>query len=372
MNKKTKVLYFVDRMRHGGIQQLAVEIAKHMKSDIQMDFMVLNDGQTYPLEDTIKSLGYTLYKVDAWIYKPTDYIKYYKKIDEFFKEHHDYKVIHINTSSKNFLILKIAKKYNIPIRIAHSHNIGFQSKSKAQILMGNIFKPLLKLYATDYFACSKLAGEWLFGKKNVEKGKVKIIHNAVEYERFKFNEKVRKDIRKEFEVKDKEILLGHVGRFTTQKNHNFLIDIFSEMNKINPDVKLIMIGIGEKEEEIKEKVQKLNLEKNVIFAGFRKDVDKIMQGMDIFILPSLYEGLPVVGVEAQASGLPCFMSKDVITEEVKITSGVKFIPLSASAKEWANIILKSNLQRINTKDDLKKEGYFIEDMVDELAKFYSK
>ena len=172
MNKnKTKVLYFVDRMRHGGIQQLAVEIAKHMSNDIQMDFMVLNDGQTYPLEDTIKKLGYNLYKVDTWIYKPTDYIKYYKKIDEFFKEHHDYNVVHINTSSKNFLILKMAKKYKIPIRIAHSHSVGFQSGNIMKELMGDIFKPLLKLYATDYFACSKLAGEWLFGKKKCRKRK---------------------------------------------------------------------------------------------------------------------------------------------------------------------------------------------------------
>ena len=369
--KKVKVLYFVDRMRHGGIQQLAVEIAKHMKKDIQMDFMVLNDGQTYPLEDTIKKLGYNLYKVDAWIYKPTDYINYYKKINEFFKEHHDYKVVHINTSSKNFPILKIAKKYKIPVRIAHSHNIGFQSKSKAQILMGNMFKPLLKKYATDYFACSKLAGEWLFGKENVENGKVKIIHNAVDYQKFKMNEEVRNSIRKELNIEDK-LVIGHVGRFTNQKNHTFLIDIFNEIHKKNSNSVLMLVGIGEKEDEIKEKVKKLEIEQNVLFMGFQDNVNELMWAMDVFLMPSLYEGLPVVGVEAQATGMPCFMSKDVVTDEVKITEGVKFISLNETAEKWAEEILNSDLERKDTRDDLKKAGYFIDDMAGELADFYKK
>lgn len=368
-NEKVKVLYFVDRMRHGGIQQLAVEIAKHMSKDIQMDFLVLNDGQTYPLEDTIKELGYNLYKVNAWIYKPTDYMNYYREIDKFFKSHHDYKVVHINTSSKNFLILKIAKKYKIPVRIAHSHNIGFQSKSKAQILMGNMFKPLLKKYATDYFACSKLAGEWLFGKKNVENGKVKIIHNAVDYQKFKLNKEVRKNIRKDLNIDDK-IVIGHVGRFTNQKNHTFLIDVFNEIHKKNKNTVLMLIGIGEKEEEIKEKVKSLNIEQNVLFLGFKDNVNELMWAMDVFLMPSLYEGLPVVGVEAQATGMPCIMSKDVVTDEVKITSGVKFISLNEPAEKWAEEILNSDLKRKNTEEELKNAGYFIDDMAKELADFY--
>ena len=361
MDKKVKVLYFVDRMRHGGIQQLAVEIAKHISKDIQMDFMVLNDGQTYPLENTIKKLGYNLYKIDAWVYKPTDYINYYQKIDEFFKEHHDYKIVHINTSSKNFLILKIAKRYKIPVRIAHSHNIGFQSKNKVQILMGNMFKPLLKKYATDYFACSRLAGEWLFGKKNVEEGKVKIIHNAVDYQKFKLNEKIRNNIRQELNIEDK-LVIGHVGRFTNQKNHTFLIDIFNEIHQKNKKTVLMLVGIGEKEEEIREKVKKINIEQNVLFMGFRNNVNELMWAMDIFLMPSLYEGLPVVGVEAQATGMPCFMAKDVVTDEVKITSGVKFISLNESAEKWADEILSSDLKRKDTEEELKKSGYFIDDM----------
>lgn len=367
--KKVKVLYFVDRMRHGGIQQLAVEIAKHMSKDVQLDFLVLNDGQTYPLEQTIKDLGYNFYKINTWIYKPTDYLKYYKTVNAFFKEHHDYNAIHINTGSKNFPILQIAKKYKIPVRIAHSHNIGFQSKSKAQILMGNMFKPLLKHYATDYFACSKLAGEWLFGKKNVENGKVKVIHNAVDYDKFKIDNKVRADIRKNLNIENK-LVIGHVGRFTNQKNHTFLIDIFNEIHKKNSNSVLMLVGIGEKEDEIKEKVKKLGIEQNVLFMGFQNNVNELMWAMDVFLMPSLYEGLPVVGVEAQATGMPCFMSKDVVTDEVKITEGVKFISLNETAEKWAEEILNSDLERKDTRDDLKKAGYFIDDMAGELADFY--
>lgn len=373
-SKKTRVLLFVDRMRHGGIQQFLVENVKNMdKSKVQVDVLTLDDGTTYPLEQAIQDAGATYYKLKGiWISKPWDYIKYAKAIDKFFTENNDYKVVHMNASSKNFLLLKYAKKHNIPIRIAHSHNIDFQTKNPIKKLVGNLLKVPMKKYATDYFACSYLAGEWLFGKENVENGKVKVIHNAVDYDRFKYDEKVREEMRKEFKIKKKEILFGNVGRFTNQKNHTFLIDIFNEIHNKNKDTKLIMVGIGEKEEEIREKVKNLNLEDSVIFAGFRKDVNKIMQAMDVFLLPSLYEGLPVVGVEAQAAGLPSFTSKDVVTSEVKITDAFEFISLEKSAEEWADTILNSDLSRRDTKDSLKQAGYFIEDSAKELVNFYLK
>ena len=373
-SKKTRVLLFVDRMRHGGIQQFLVENVRNMdKSKVQVDVLTLDDGTTYPLEQAIQDAGATYYKLKGiWINKPWDYIKYAKAIDKFFIENNDYKVVHMNASSKNFLLLKYAKKHNVPIRIAHSHNIDFQTKNPIKKLIGNLLKVPMKKYATDYFACSYLAGEWLFGKENVENGKVKVIHNAVDYDRFKYDEKVREEIRKEFKINKKEILFGNVGRFTNQKNHTFLIDVFNEIHKKNKDTKLIMVGIGEKEEEIREKVKNLNLEDSTIFAGFRKDVNKIMQAMDVFLLPSLYEGLPVVGVEAQAAGLPSFTSKDVVTSEVKITDAFEFISLEKTAEEWADIILNSNLSRRNTKEDLKKAGYFIEDSAKELVNFYLK
>lgn len=373
MSKKVKILYFVDRMLRGGIQTFVIENMKHMdRNKVQIDYLLLDDGVKYELEDTLKEMGSNVYKLNGvWLRKPTDYFNYFKKIDKFFKEHHDYKVVHLHSSSKNFYVLKSAKKYGIPVRIAHSHNIGFQSKSKLQIMIGNLCKPLLKKYATDYFACSKLAGEWLFGKENVENGKVKIIHNAVDYQKFKMNEEVRNSIRKELNIEDK-LVIGHVGRFTNQKNHTFLIDIFNEIHKKNSNSVLMLVGIGEKEDEIKEKVKKLEIEQNVLFMGFQDNVNELMWAMDVFLMPSLYEGLPVVGVEAQATGMPCFMSKDVVTDEVKITESVKFISLNETAEKWAEEILNSDLERKDTRDDLKKAGYFIDDMAGELADFYKK
>ena len=374
MKNKVKVLLFVDRMRHGGIQQFLVENVKHMdKSKVEIDVLTLDDGETYPLEQAIQETGANYYKLKGiWINKPTDYFKYGKALDDFFSKHSDYKVVHMNASSKNFILLKYAKKYNIPVRIAHSHNIDFQTKNSIKKLIGNLLKIPMKKYATDYFACSYLAGEWLFGKKNVAKGKVKVIHNAVDYKNFKYDEKIRKEMRKEFNINEKEILFGHVGRFTNQKNHTFLIDIFNEIHKQNKNTKLIMVGIGEKEPEIKDKVKSLGLEDCTVFAGFRKDVNKIMQAMDVFLLPSLYEGLPVVGVEAQAAGLPSFTSEGVVTKEVQITDAMNFISLDKSANEWASIILNSDLSRKDAKKEIKSAGYFIEDSANELVNFYLK
>lgn len=374
MKNKVKVLLFVDRMRHGGIQQFLVENVKHMdKSKVEIDVLTLDDGETYPLEQAIQEAGANYYKLKGiWINKPTDYFKYGKALDDFFSKHSDYKVVHMNASSKNFILLKYAKKYNIPVRIAHSHSIDFQTKNPLKKIMGILLKPKLIKYSTDFFACSSKAGEWLFGKSIVKDSKFKIIHNAVNYNNFKFNKEYRKEIRKEFGIKENEILFGHIGRFVKQKNHEFLIDIFNEIHKQNKNTKLIMVGTGEKEEEIKNKVNDFQLNDYVIFAGFRNDVNKIMQGMDVFLLPSICEGLPIVGVEAQAAGLPSFTSEGVVTKEVQITDAMNFISLNKSAKEWADIILSSDLSRKDTKKELKDAGYFIEDSANELVNFYLK
>ncbi len=364
--EKTRVLYFIDRMRHGGIQQFAVEIVKNMdKNKCEIEFLLLDDGQTYPLENVLKELNVKFYKLKGvWFRTPLDILKQKKALEKFFKEHHDYKVIHLHSSSKNFMVLKMAKKYGIQVRIAHSHNIGFQSKNKLKIIIGNFFKKPLKKYATHYFACSKLAGKWLFGEEDI-----KIIHNAVDYEKFKFDQVRRNALRKELGIEDC-LVIGNVGRFTNQKNHTFLIDIFQEIHKKNKKAVLMLVGIGEKENEIRDKVKNLNLEENVKFMGFCNNTNELMWCMDVFLLPSLYEGLPVVGVEAQCTGLPCFMSKDVITDEVKIAENVAFISLEKSAEEWAEIVLSSDLSRRDTYQELKNAGYFMEQTVEVLERFY--
>lgn len=368
MKNKTKVLMFVDRMRHGGIQQFLIENIKYIdQTNLQIDVLTLDDNQEYPLEKTLQELGCNFYKLkNIWINKITDYLRYAHALDKFFKEHNDYKVVHMNASSKNFLLLKYAKKYQVPVRIVHSHNIDFQTKNPLKKLLGNIFKIPMKKYATDYFACSVLAGEWLFGKNSY----FKVIHNAIDYNRFKFNLENRQKIRAQYNIQDEDILVGHVGRFTNQKNHDFLIDIFNEMSKQNPNVKLILVGIGEKEEEIKAKVTNLNLTSKVIFAGFKNNVHEIMHAMDIFLFPSKYEGLGLVLIEAQASGLPSFTSEIVVPEEAKLSSLLTYINLAKPASYWASEILNSNLQRKDIQKEIEESGYLIEITAKELEDFY--
>lgn len=370
--EKVKVLYFVDRMLRGGIQSLVIDwVSRFDKNKIQVDFLLLDDGNKYELEDTLKDLGCNVFKLKGiWINTAFDYIKYHKKANEFFKEHNDYKVVHLHSSSKNYPILKYAKKYNIPIRIAHSHNVDFQTTSRFKKIIGNCFKPLLLKYSTDYFACAIVAGKWLFGEKIVNSKKFKVIHNAIDFKKFKYNKTNREKIRKEFNIEKDCTVYGNVGRFSNQKNHTFLIDIFEEIIKMEKDAKLLLVGTGELEEEIKSKVESKKLTKNVIFTGFRTDVNEIMQAMDVFLMPSLHEGLPVVGMEAQASGMICFMSEGVITPEVKIASNVHFISLRKEAQEWAKIIKSKTKIRQNNFEYFKKEKYLIDDIVIELSKIY--
>lgn len=374
MEGKVKVLYFVDRMLRGGIQTFVIENLRHMdKTNLQIDFLLLDDGKIYELEEELRMLGSTVYKLEGiWIRKPWDFVKYCKALDDFFREHHDYKVVHMHSSSKNFMVLKYAKKYGIEIRIAHSHCIDFQTNSKIKKVVGDCFKYPLKKYATNYFACSKEAGVWLFGKKIVNSNRFMIVHNAVDLEKYKFNVEVRERIRNDLKIDKNTIVIGHVGRFVELKNHDFLVDVFYEFYEIHPNSKLLLIGTGIKENEIKEKVKRLGIEENVIFAGFRENVNDYMCAMDLFVLPSKTEGLGLVLIEAQASGLKCFTSKDVVPNEVDVSKTTQFLSLNLLPKEWADVLIETNIERVKNEDMIKQAGYDIIDTSKVLQDFYTK
>ena len=371
IKNKVKVLYFVDRMLRGGIQTFVIENTTHFNKDIiQIDYLLLDDGNDYELEETLRSLGSNVHKLDGvWLRKPTDYLTYCKSLNEFFAKHNDYNIVHMHSSSKNFMVLYYAKKYGINIRIAHSHSICFQSKTKVQILLGNILKLPLKKFATHYFACSEIAGKWMFGNKIVKNGEVKTIHNAVDVDKFAFNIDIREKMRNKLNLKN-ALVIGHVGRFTDLKNHIFLIDIFYEMYKQNENSKLILVGTGEKENEIKEKVNKLGLSNSVIFTGFKNNVSDYMQSMDVFLFPSKFEGLGLVLIEAQASGLPSFTSSNVVPMEAKVSELLNFISLENTPMVWSDKILKHNLERKDVKTNIRNIGYDIESSAKILEEFY--
>ena len=372
MNKPIKVLYFIDRMGRGGIQTLVFDIVSKLdRNEIKVDFLFLDDGKEYDLEKKLIENDYTVYKLnDIWIEKPSDFFKMDKALEHFFKENNNYDIIHFHSTSKNYLVLKKAKKYCIPVRVAHSHSTGFQSKNYLKIIFGTILKNKLIKYSTDFFACSEEAGEWLFGHKIVESPNFDIIKNGIDCELFKFKKDIRKKIRNELKINENTIVIGHVGRFTKVKNHSFLIEVFKEYSNKNNNSVLLLVGDGPLKKDIEEKVHKYHLDKKVIFTGLKENVNDYLQAMDYFVFPSEKEGLGIVLIEAQANGLKCFTSKGTVPKEANVSDTVDYISLKLDAKEWAKQILSSSPNRLDNAKKIKESGYDINESVKKIKEFY--
>jgi len=366
-----KVLLFVDRLEMGGIQTLLFNILSHFNdSPLKFDLLLLDDGTTYDLEKNFTELGVGIYKLNGvWINQPFDYVPYCKALDQFYKWHHDYLAVHLHSSSKNFLVLRYAKKYGIKKRIAHSHNTDFQSNSLLKKFFGTIFRYPLKYYATDYFACSSLAAQWMFGEKEVSKGHVTVFPNVIDTEKFSYCERTRREYRTELGIENK-FVIGNIGRFTYQKNHSFLIDIFKKIHDVRSDSVLLLAGVGELLEDCKEKCERLGIDDAVFFLGYRNDISQLLHAMDFFVMPSLYEGFPVTVVEAQASGVSVILS-DTITKEVKLTPLVHYFELNQGSQEWAKEILAiSHTNRDGWADVLCDKGYDVKTAVKTLENVY--
>ncbi len=371
--KTLKVLFFIDRLRHGGIQALAKDIILHNdRSRMEIELLNLDDGMEYPLTKELKAAGVTIHQLKgAWLRTPFDFFHYWKSVDEFFSQYHDYDVVHVHSGPKNYYILKAARLWNIPVRVAHSHNTGFQSKNSMSIVLGNILKKPMMDSATHLIGCSTLACQWMFGKDSVKNGKARVLLNAIDSSLFIYNEHIRNEVRTELGLTD-EFVLGHVGRFEKQKNHTFLLDIFSEIVKLQPHSMLLLIGIGSLEDEMKAKAKTLGITNKVRFLGFRKDRERIMQAMDSFVFPSLYEGLSVVLLEAQASGLPVFVSGSTTTE-VSYSPHIKFLSLSEGAEVWAKAIVEKGIvKREDMSQTIHDAGLEITSMIDRLYKIYTE
>lgn len=338
------------------------------KDKIQFHFLCDEDSTNIPYEEIEKMGGKVI------IIPPYQRLfEYQKELYRIFKEN-NYKIVHSHISTLSVFPLRIAKKAGVPIRIAHSHSTSNKKEWKRNLIK-NILRPFSKLYANQFFACSELSGRWLFGEKAFKNGKIKIINNAIDLEKFKFNKEKRNEIRKKLKMDKNIILVGHIGRFVTQKNHEFLIDVFNEIIKKrkqeNFDSKLILIGQGNLKENIIEKIKYLGLQDYVIFTGQTTNVSDYYNAMDIFVLPSLYEGLPVVGIEAQANGLLCEFSTDM-TKETKVLNTTKFISLKETPENWANTILEDykNFKRLDSFDEMTKKNFNIKEEAKKLEKYY--
>ena len=367
MAEPIRIAQIIGKWVGGGVEAVVMNYYRNIdRSKIQFDFICDNDSTNIPYEE-IESLGGRVILIPPY----QKLISYQKDLRKILKEN-NYKIVHSHINTLSVFPLYAAKKVGIPIRIAHSHSTTNKREWKKNLLK-QLLRPFSKKYATHYFCCSELAGRWLFGNKEYDKGNVYLLNNAIDIDKFKYNEKIRKEVRTELGIKDDTLVIGHIGRFVEQKNHDFLIDIFKEVHDKNKNSILLLAGQGPLMEKIKNKVKNLNIEDSVIFLGQRSDANRLYQAFDIFLLPSLYEGLPVVGVEAQASGLLCILSSEM-TKETKVLNSTKFISLDNSSNEWANILLYSykNYIRKDTTNEISNNGFNIKEEAMKLENEYIK
>lgn len=357
-----RVLHVVPALDGGGVENILLNYYTHMnRKSIRFDFIVFKQEKG-ALESTFEELGSKIYHIPSRREALFRSLKEMKEIIYYNK----YDVVHAHQNEMAFIPLFYADKCNVRMRIAHSHR-AYESENIVQKVERGIFSFLSKHYATDLFACGIDAGEWLYGEKVMRKNKVYIMNNAIDLSKFVFSEKSRKQKREELSITDK-FVVGHVGRLSYTKNHDFIIKIFNEIYKLNRNAILLVVGRGELENEVQEQVNNLGLTKVVKFLGIRNDVPHLLQAMDVFLLPSRFEGLPVVLVETQAAGLKTIAS-DTITREVQVTNLITYKSLRESSSDWANEVLKyaNGYERRNTFTELSLAGY---DIVEE-AKRYS-
>ena len=355
---KKRILEVVPTLNNcGGIENYVMNYFRKInKEKFQVDFVYHKVTMTN-FEKEILSLGGNIYKMPEFTI--SNFKEIFKKVDDLFRIN-KYDVVHCHMANAAFLYLKLAKKNNIKIRILHSH----QSKAADKLSHAIRNYPLLwlgKKYANEFIACSKLAGDFLFKNKNY-----KIVHNAIEIDRFKFSSLYREEVRNQYNVDENDVLIGNIGRCSNQKNQKFLLEIIKSINIQN--AKLIIVGDGELLSELEEHALKLGIIDRVIFTGSISDTSKIYSAMDIFVLPSLYEGLPVVGVEAQCNGLNLIVS-NTITKELNFTKHVYYLSLKDSLEKWCSVI-HNKLYR--TDSNIQLDMYDINIQVKELEKIYSK
>lgn len=366
MNKPVRVLQVGMSQYYGGTESFIMnQYRKIDRNKVQFDFLNVYNG-SLACEEEIKELGGHIYSLD--MSRRRGLRQYKKNLDNFFRENGDkFDVIHCNFQSLiNIDLLKYAKKYKIAGRIAHAHNAGYgKEPSFLQKLLIMRNKINLSKYATNYFACSSLAGEWMFGHKNSA-----VIHNAIDAKEFLFNQDTRNTIRAQYGINDEKLIL-FVGRLDPQKNPLFLIDIFKEIIKKQQDWKLFLIGDGVLRTDIEERIEKYKLQNEVCLLGSRSDVKDFLQAADCFLLPSKFEGLGIVLIEAQAAGLKCFTSKDVVPSNVDVTGLVEFISLNQGPSHWADVITHAEMDtRINQFELIKSAGYDSDSSVKDLEKKY--
>lgn len=358
--KPIRILHVVTYMGRGGLETMIMNYYRYMDlSKVQFDFLVHRDFRA-DYDDEIESLGGRIYRLPQLI----PWSKSYNEaLDCFFKSHPEYKIVHVHQDCLSGVILKAAQKQGVPVRIAHSHSSSQDKNLKYLIKL--FYMGLIPRYATQLFACGKEAGDWMFRGAPYH-----IINNAVDTAKYTYSPEKRTQMRGQLGISRDALVIGHVGRFDAVKNHTFLIDCFVQLKKQRDNAVLLLVGDGGLRQEIQEKVKACGLTDSVIFTGLRSDIPELMQVMDIFVFPSLYEGLGIAAIEAQAAGLPCLVS-DGVPEECTKTDRVVHCALKDGPQKWAEQILQMcHTARQDTSEQIAQAGYDLKENALWLQNYY--
>ncbi|MCH3987860.1 MAG: glycosyltransferase family 1 protein [Lachnospiraceae bacterium] len=357
-----KILVFGITDNPGGVESFLMNYYRKIdRSKLQFDFLCNTEKVAY--EEEILSLGGKIYRIPA---RSFDRKAFQTELNHFMQKHAaEYCAIWENVCSlANIDYLTAALKYGIPRRIIHSHNAE-NPDSFLRGLLHRINRYRVKRTATDFWACSEEAAKWFYGSS---KG-CRIIPNAIDIPKFKYDVKVREEYRRNLGIEQKHVI-GHVGRFHFQKNHEFLIHVFAKVVSKDPKAHLLLVGQGELEEKIKQLVSSMDMDEHVTFLGVRGDMPQLYQAMDLFVLPSVFEGLPVVSLEAQASGLPCVLA-DSVSAEAKVNENVQYLSLNDSEDIWAEAIKEAmnyNLEKRSDQSKMLKSRFNIDTQIGEFEK----
>ena len=360
-----RVLHVLHSMNCGGAETLLMHLYRHIDRErVQFDFLVnVFDEMFY--EKEIESLGGRIWRM-PFLTRTTP-VGYVIELQKFFKAH-PYRIVHSHLETTTGLILGAAKRAGVPVRIAHSHTASF-SHAGLSALPENLFKAYCRTRvvpnATKLFGCSDLANAWLYGK---HAGESELLKNAIDADACAFNDEVRRQVRREL-APDDAWTFGHVGRFTDEKNHTFLIDAFAQVYRANPHSLLLLVGDGPLRPQIERRAQQAGVAQAVRFLGLRNDVPRLLQAMDCFLLPSKYEGLPLVIVEAQAAGLPC-LAADTVSPMADLGTGAfRFLPLQIGA--WVEAMQQRQTpDRSGGAQIVRANGYDCRENAQRLQSFY--
>lgn len=359
-----RVLNMFTIMDRGGAETMVMNYYRHIdRTKVQFDFLVHRE-QRGAYDDEIEALGGRIYRMCP-IY-PQNFAQYKRELCAFFKAHPEYKIIHSHMSELGYFAFREAQRQGVPVRICHAHNAphGFDMK----MVMRTYLKKRMMPYLTHLFMCGIDSGRWLYGAQN--ESRFIMLNNAIDAAAYAYAPAKRADVRQQLGLSD-ELVVGHVGRFNPQKNHPFLLEIFAALLKSEPNAVLLLVGGGDDMPKMQAKAQALGIAEHVRFLGVRSDVAELMQAMDVFVFPSLYEGLPVTMVEAQASGLPCIISDKVPPECILTDDLVDIMPLSAAPDAWAERILeKRDTPRTDRRAEIAAHGFDITAEAVKLQEFY--